>query len=56
MAVIPNCEERNDFKVGTFVSYDVMKELYEIAEKENVTVNRVIRKFIEKGVNDYGRK
>lgn len=55
MAVIPKLKERNDFMVNTFVSYNVMRDLYEIAEKEKVTLSRVIRKLIEKGVSEYGK-
>ena len=36
------------------VSYDTMKRLYEIAAKENVIINSIVRKFIEKGLNEYG--
>jgi hypothetical protein len=46
-------KERLDFNVSTWVSLDVKKRLYEIAELENTTVSKIARRFLEKGVSEY---
>ena len=38
------------------LSYNTMKRLYEMAAQENVTINNILRKLIEKGLNDNGGK
>lgn len=37
------------------LSYDTIRILYERAAQENVTINNIVRKLIEKGLNDNGR-
>lgn len=48
-----NNKERLDFNVSTWVSLDVKKRLYEIAELEKTTVSKIARRFLEIGVNEY---
>lgn len=48
-------KQRYEFNVSTWVTFDTKSKLYEIAFNENRTVADVVRKFIEKGVDEYGR-
>jgi hypothetical protein len=48
-----NHKERLDFNVSTWVSLDVKKKLYEIADHEKTTVSKIARRFLEKGVSEY---
>lgn len=41
-------------EVRTQVTLETMKELYEIVLIEDCTVDELVRKFIEKGVSEYG--
>lgn len=45
-----------DFNVSTWVTYDVKKKLYELANRNKVTVSHIVREIIEKGVDEYGRE
>ena len=44
-----------EYNVSTWVTLETKKVLYEIAFNEKRSVADVVRKFIEKGVSEYGR-
>ena len=48
-------KERYDFDVSSCVSYDVKRKIYELAEKEEVTVSTMVRLLIEEGLENYER-
>lgn len=45
--------ERKDFLVSAWVSFDLKKKIYEIAAHENTTVSDIARRCLEKGVSEY---
>lgn len=42
-----------DYNVSTWVTYEVKKRLYEIAEAKDVTMGTLVREIIEKGIGEY---
>lgn len=45
--------ERLDFLVSTWVSFDTKRLLHEIAYNEQTTVSEIARRFLEKGISEY---
>ena len=45
--------ERLDFPVSTWVSFDVKNKIYKMANDANITVSEVIRRVLEKAIAEY---
>lgn len=45
--------ERFDYNVGAWVSFDTKKKLYEIAELEKTSVSDLVRRLLEKALHEY---
>lgn len=46
-------DERKDFPISTWVSFDTKNKLYKIAEDGDTTVSEVVRRLLEKAIMEY---
>lgn len=46
-------DERKDFPVSTWVSFDTKNKLYKMAKDADITVSEVVRRLLEKAIAEY---